>query len=134
MVTISSNFFCIFKMPPQQLWVSLKMWFSNWIYSAINYLNEQQQVRGDRVMSSQEIKARSLLWSNNSQSTGPSCDFSQGSAKKARSRRYSYLSPANSVRNNLRPRRSCSKINRPSSRNPKSPEWLPYQKTARMLD
>ena len=108
------------------------MWFVNLIHSAINYLNRRVEVvelQRLRIISSQEKKARSLLWPNNSQqSTAPSCGLLSDSEQTARNTLGPCPSPADSAKNNLKPRRSCSKISQPSFSNPKSPEWLPYLK------
>ena len=119
-------------MPPEQSWATrFKRWIVGWVHSAMNYLNrkevvELQQVRIDRFMSSQEKKARTLLWANRPRSTGPKCDSPKDSLRRERNKPGPYPYPSNSVRSNLRRRHSCSKISRPSSLNPESREWLPY--------
>ena len=133
---ISRNLSFIFKM----LLHRLKLWIVSWVYSALNYLHrvsseEKVELQQVRIMSSQEKRARILLWNtNNSQSIAPKCDSPKDSAKKVHNKPDSYLSPANSVRNNLKRRHSCSNINQHSLKNPKSPEWLPYVETDLTLD
>ena len=107
----------------------ITQWIVSLIHKTLYYLNSDQVVElQPYVMSCQEKRARTLLWSNNPPPTVPSCDLLSDSLKTERNTRDPCPSPLGFEKNSLRRRHSCSKIGQPSSLNPKPREWVPYLK------